>query len=330
MATGALARIYRLADLVGPVGVGIAVSVVAYVVGLVSRSVFSSIYEAARNIAGIPFLLIGWFASSRIKGVRVKPERLGVNFSINSSNVFETIDEARVVMDELTARFMRDNDFRQQIRTHVSPEAMKFFCQHAENYHINIKLKGPEGKNLTLLRYWFDLNELSDREKVDKLIDAVYSRIEEEGEYGVVDTIEVFMASLILLQPLIENLEEDYSYAPERLVIASTAAYDRWDRLQAEADFRSAVVPPLVGLAAVLWFTDAHPAVPWALVAFCVVLLRMSSSLGTEARQQLLTLIMADVIESKTLAKIRHGNVVPEFVRRGVTDGGLGARLPNK
>jgi hypothetical protein len=99
------------------------------------------------------------------------------------------------------------------------------------------------------------------------------------------------------------DLESDIDLGPGRLVVSGPAAYERWDQLRGEAEFRLSVVPPLIALIVVLrhWLTGPIVAVSTIPI---VVLLALGLQKGRLAQEQLRAAIEAKVIESLALAKL--------------------------
>jgi hypothetical protein len=100
----------------------------------------------------------------------------------------------------------------------------------------------------------------------------------------------------------VSEVVDELKVVPARIVIDNAVTYERWDRLNAEAEFREALVPPLL---AIIFALAARGAMSWfvaiVLVAVPLIILFQGAAKENEARIQLIEAIDADAIKVAAL-----------------------------
>lgn len=103
----------------------------------------------------------------------------------------------------------------------------------------------------------------------------------------------------------ITDLEHDLKLAPARLAVSAPSAYDRWDRLVGEAEFRLAVAPPLVAINTLAYIKGWIDVFDILLLLIPIVTLLALGLINLQrAREQLEVAIDAGVVESVALGKL--------------------------
>ena len=116
----------------------------------------------------------------------------------------------------------------------------------------------------------------------------------------------------------LESLREDLRLLPSRLVSKEPAIYERWNRIDAEAEFRSEIIIPIAALFGILSYRlGTEPGVHLFVAFLCsalggviiTILSQLSRQRTREARRQLLDAMDIGLIESPTLREIDDGVV---------------------
>lgn len=116
------------------------------------------------------------------------------------------------------------------------------------------------------------------------------------------------------------DLENELRLAPARLAVLAPPAYDRWDRLEGEAEFRFAVVPPLASLLIFGWQRSwMHPMLCLLLLAPLAVLLFLGTQNAERAQEQLVAAVEAEVISSESFKRLISEELYPTVDRAEAT-----------
>jgi hypothetical protein len=98
---------------------------------------------------------------------------------------------------------------------------------------------------------------------------------------------------------------------PEQLLVAAPAVHERWDRLNAEAEFRLGLAPPLLLLPLVVDSLGQHNFLILALALLPTALLVWSGrEKSADARNQLIGAWRAEVVPSPALKSAREGKIL--------------------
>lgn len=143
--------------------------------------------------------------------------------------------------------------------------------------------------------------DLSDPDRETKITNQLSDLIE-ESDFPAIESI---VDSTIDVDLHAQDVVSELQLVPERLVGDKPATYERWDRLNAEGEFREAVVPPLVAIIIVLFSRGAltWPSGLLLLIPAVVILIQGMIRLA-EANGQLIQTLEADVISSTSLKRL--------------------------
>ncbi|WP_433652883.1 hypothetical protein ACQP2C_11920 [Micromonospora zamorensis] len=119
-----------------------------------------------------------------------------------------------------------------------------------------------------------------------------------------------WIESLVSLESHADVLEQELTFLPSKLVASSPESYERWDRLAAEAEFRRALMAPVLGLGASLFERGIPPLITLPITVAASYFLWISSRSRTRlALEQLSQCISGGLISSPELDRIRSGNL---------------------
>lgn len=118
-----------------------------------------------------------------------------------------------------------------------------------------------------------------------------------------------------------EALADDVNLVAAQLQTAKEKTYEQYDKAKTEADFRAALVLPLLLVAAIIGLRLAQEGLPWGgagvlvgAAALLVGLAFTASSRLQEANQILVTALVLGHVELPALAAVKrlpHGNSQP-------------------
>jgi hypothetical protein len=327
-ASSPLREVYELAALTGPVGLAVAASFAAYLIGILSVAVFRFAGRAASYASSYVFreILRGGtslfnrlprragsmrgFASVGNRLWRVQ-ERLGQR--VQSTQVWNSIAWGMAVT-VLARRFSTNTGFRRRV---------------VESFEYNLKtavLEGPEvrwigGISKALQEEFQTLQSDQSESGLEAARRAVeidlWPKLTDIAEFDrrlakhIVSTAYQFSPRSL---GWTLDLENDLRLAPAQLAVSAPPAYDRWDRLEGEAEFRFAVVPPMAMLVALGWERGwLHPLLSILLLIPLAVLLLLGTQNAQRAREQLVAAIEARVIDSDAFKKLIAEDLFPNM-----------------
>jgi hypothetical protein len=242
-ADGVVRDIYRVVDASGPVAVGAGVTFLAYMLGILSTGIFKS--ENLREIAIMPVigtLTILYYLIKCPLGKRIRSHRPSVLDDLDESilkydEIFiqATIHRTEdVVVRKLTDRAMTDREYRDALVQESDPEAEGYIEGLRTVFHIHTgPPSNPIEENALLERIRAHIKEIG----LQTFISTAASRHERL-------LIEALVWSVGEVRRRISEIVDELRVVPARIVVDNAATYERWDRLNAEAEFREAVVPP--------------------------------------------------------------------------------------
>jgi hypothetical protein len=150
--------------------------------------------------------------------------------------------------------------------------------------------------------------EMKDEERLAAL-SLLGPELAKEAERNSTERRAVIYAT-VDVERHVEDLVQELRLIPEKLVGDRPAAFERWDRLDAEGEFRLAIVPPLWGLLAAAAMRGLVP-LPVALLLSVAVLVILWQGFqkSDEAYAQLIQSIEAGFPVSATISRISEGDL---------------------
>jgi hypothetical protein len=279
-ANGLWGDIYRLGEGIGTPGALAAASFVAYVIGILN--------ERLSRLLTIPLLAIRGLIRLRISSLP--------HFTLRD-----------VVGDVMVQRYWDSKDFRNAIAGYLTPAKL---ADYVRLIQADDQLGLSPRREDSLRDINPDMIEKSSLEDHSAFNDA-YHRIiaaAEVNEAQLRDLLEWVIDTMAMAK----SLEEDLPLIPARLVGKEPEIYERWDRLQAEAEFRFSIVPPLLALILLLanrlGFSYLLAILP------CLYLQYEGFRKQREATAQLAESLRAGRAPSPVLDRLRTGE--PQWSRR--------------
>ena len=225
--TPQLRQVYRLFEFLGRPATLAALTVVAYLIGLVSLSMTEGLRRGARWIASYGSLFGRW---------RRRGSNRRVGELLRDTTVLQPAQ--RVVLARLDRRLLKDAAFRDELRARVDqaivPAQRELWVQ-LQTLHRALTDDERSTFSVNACRSPFPLPFVLDAE-VNSELQRSYS-LRQELLLRFVD-LELYV------QGAVREVEE----LPARLLKGAPEVFAAYDRLRAEAEFRNAVALPLTAL----------------------------------------------------------------------------------
>jgi hypothetical protein len=126
--------------------------------------------------------------------------------------------------------------------------------------------------------------------------------------------VGILLQTLVRAEELLFSLSDDLRRVPARLVGKEQEIYERWDRLNAESEFRLSIAMPLLILSIVLAVRSSP--VSLLLIIPITYLIYEGIESRTAADIQLAESIRAERITSPPLARLKSGEPLWRFPQR--------------
>jgi hypothetical protein len=311
-AHGVLKDIYRVVDVSSPIAVGVGLTFVAYMVGMLSTGLLTApvrgmvylILTVVRTVVlllpGLLLLLIGrvadrffsfteedYYVTDRVS---LWPDRIGRKFSRAPITRAE-----KLVIRKISDKVLNDSTYRKWILGHLEEWNLREFVRQARKRQI-------------YTRYELVMEDAT-LEK-DKRLIKIREILSEDLAPGADEYAEALVSSVADVNRHARDLLDELKLVPERIVGDKPATYERWDRLSAEGEFRQGIVPPLIAIIAVLMVRGVLNW-PSGLLAAVLPLAILYQGIGKEyaAQAQLMQTIEADVIQIDLLERLTAHNL---------------------
>jgi hypothetical protein len=275
-----LARIFPLIHDFGWVAVGVATSVVAYVLGILSIALTHSLPSAISHSDFMRELSTDDYYPVRWPGAQDAIEYL------------------------LNERFVIDDEFRQNLVEKLDVEALTSVLSEKFNRNrgpvlILAKKRWRVPEDLASIR---EASAQERQEIAETLIGGAASNASLRAN---------LIEAVINLPSISDRATIELDALPEQLLVAAPAVHERWDRLNAEAEFRLGLAPPLLLLPLVVDSLGQHNFLILALALLPTALLVWSGrEKSADARNQLIGAWRAEVVPSPALKSAREGKIL--------------------
>jgi hypothetical protein len=333
-AAAPLRQIYELAALAGPVSLAVAASFAAYLTGILSVAVFRMVGRAASYATSYAFreLLRGGTAlfnslprrAGAMRGFASVGNRLWriqgqLGQRARSRQIWNSV-AWNMAIAVLTRRFSTNTAFRRSVVNSFEYNLKTALLEGPDLRWIGGVPRGLHEEYLTLQA---DQSEAG-LEAAQKAVEIdLWPKLVEIAEFDrqlakhLVSTAYQFSPRSL---GWTLDLENELRLAPARLAVLAPPAYDRWDRLEGEAEFRFAVVPPLASLLIFGWQRSwMHPMLCLLLLAPLAVLLFLGTQNAERAQEQLVAAVEAEVISSESFKRLISEELYPTVDRAEAT-----------
>jgi hypothetical protein len=304
-AQGVLKDIYRVVDGVDHVAVAAGLTFVAYLLGILSTGLLTPlilfIVRLPLYISAIP--LIVYILFSELLVTRGSAE-YGIGTVLRESGIarwrYKTsrslpLRAQRVALRRMSNKVLTDNDYRGIFLTRLRERLDKIISRGSTT------LGSDALRRLQFVRDLIDNSNIDNNKKAAQILE----RLSEYLDDGYLEAAEALVDSVVNVGRHAEDILDELTLVPERLVGDRPATYERWDRLRAESEFRQAVVPPLLAITAALF---ARGLLSWPSVLLFVVppvlILIQGMSKANDADGQLMQVLEANVISAAAIDRL--------------------------
>jgi hypothetical protein len=301
-AHGVLKDIYRVVDASSPVAVAAGVSFIAYMLGILSTGLLKR--ERVRGVVvwpiQLPLMVLHSFVESRWgKRIRdrwpsLQDKLQEVVWRYDDLFVLPTIRRAELlVLRKLADRAMTDSQYLRSLIQELGEEDEEYIKGVREV--ISIYTGGTPEEAISGGIYEENLRREIKQTGLDTFLTS-------SAQYRNRKAIEALVWVAEDVRQYVSEVRDELKVMPARIVIDNPATFEQWDRLNGEAEFRDAVVPPLVAIIVALGIRDAFDsslAIVLGLVPIAVFLQGVAKE--NEAQIQLIEAIEADAIKTTAL-----------------------------
>jgi|SRR5215216_1143375 len=275
-ATGLIADIYEMTQAAGRVAVGVALTFLAFLIGTIAGPLTRPLgFAYTRYVTQRRQYLKPDFGSwTPPRKVRIRPET-------NEDPVNAPL--LKLMLEHLEHRLDRDERFRTEVERRL---------RHTQVSKVNVSWTGfDEGYKASLLM----------EDALSALNPESRHRYQPGLRIGILCTV---VNIYDYWSPFVKDVAQ---YVPQRLLGKEPELYATYDRYRAEAEFRLAIVPPLMFSIAIL----AVQLSPIWLLGWsgCYFLLALAYQSRRDAIFQLAQFLASERIESPTLKELSTGPV---------------------
>ena len=292
-ATGPIADVYSLGSGLGLSYVVAMLSFVAYLIGILSTGTLS---PAIRLLVALPRRLASRARLRMFSG----PANL-------TGRILSRLRD--LVIDAATNAYSTKSEVHTAVTTRLDADTTWLALRRLHGEKVAHKVVQTRHQAANGLLYTNRLIvELSDEQRAAAL-SLLRPELVKEAERSSTERRELIYAT-VDVERHVEDLVQELRLVPEKLVGDRPAAFERWDRLDAEGEFRLAIVPPLWGLLVATIIRGLLP-LPVVLILSAVVLVILWQGIqkGDEAYAQLIQSIEAGFPSSPAISRISEGDL---------------------
>jgi hypothetical protein len=308
----------RLYAIGGSVLLASSVTFTAYLIGILSQGsatpildrLYAILAPTSATLFFTPALILGLLAkrlsrSKRtVKFLEGQEELARLTYSrLTRADFYSTAK--RLAVNSAVSAYRADESFRQKFAERLTPERFILTARrlseprHLENF-------GATGA----LRQYYQQVLRQAEEGPDEYGAVAHRELANFERHALQDKefIEFWVNELMSIESHARVLEQELAFLPAKLVAASPESYERWDRLAAEAEFRRALMAPVLGLGLALVERGIAPILILPATVVASYCLWISSRNRTRlALDQLSQCIAGGLISSPELDRIRAG-----------------------
>ena len=314
-AHGVLRDVFRVVQMSSPVLIGAGLTFVAYMVGILSTGLLTRtiriVCTALLIVAFLPIAIIVLLLDRLLMWWRPYLHNRYTNaIESTSDSVRRFVDSPYMraeglVIRRLTARVLRDPASRDLFLKYLAdPYAIRRYIRKTGNprlYEHVSKMSPSELFNVPL-------NKDEEKEKI--LQTEVRNEFSRDLNMGFTQVAQRLVQSVVNIRRHGRDILNELKLVPERIVGDKPATYERWDRLSAEAEFRQAVVPPLIAVLAAL---VSRGVIDWSsatlLLVPPLVILFQGIRKENAAQAQLIQILEAEVIKVAPIERLETNDL---------------------
>ena len=295
--TGVMHDVYRVVVAASPTAIGVGLSFVAYMVGILSTGLLTRPVRVIVMITAFPLFLPLLLLIALLSLVE-KPWPLLGDFMDQAREAVSDIltwlytpayyRVSDLVTRELSNRVLAQPTYREALLDRLSAN-LPAFLRAARRSTLYSKKR---------IQAW---SRSSEENQLREVRDALSQDI--MGGYR--SRAEILVKTVVDTEKHVQDILDELHRTPERLIIRNPNTYERWDRLNSEAEFRQAIVPPLIAIIAVIALRGAI-SLPASLVLSAGPLAILIQGIRKEyaSQAQLIQAIEAGVIDAATVTRL--------------------------
>jgi ferredoxin-fold anticodon binding domain-containing protein len=193
------------------------------------------------------------------------------------------------IAKRVSEKVLADSQYRDAVLSKLESRlGLRLFLRTAQSYSLYSRDR---------LRTW-------SRQDQERTVDEVRGVLAQELKAGYLTSAIVLVKSVVDIESHAIDVLDELQLVPERIVGDKPATYERWDRLSSEAEFRQAVVPPLVAIICVMLSRGLFD-LPYGLLVFTAPLVILIQGIQKElAGQAQLMQAEAGVVQVDSLQNL--------------------------
>ncbi len=214
-----------------------------------------------------------------------------------------------VTVRTISRRILDDEQYRDAVISHFTGDDVDMFIRRLGSGRVRYEASfqrrrldrlSPEERTL-------DEEGIAEiyKRRQGQRFGRIRKRLSDELDHGYGATAEALVEAVVDVDRHASDIVAETRLVPERIVGERQATYERWDRLKAEAEFRLALAPPLIAVAAVL---IARQALTWPYGLLCMVIPLVIFLQGVskefQAAAQLIQLLEASVVRAAPIERL--------------------------
>jgi hypothetical protein len=298
-ADGVLKDIYRVAGASNPVAIAAGLTFIAYLLGILSTGPLNRIVPIIWTLLILPIALTGIAIDSI--GRRIKKRRQGGHLTeFADDDLWASLTRRRL----WTSTADRKLDLlteRASTAILTDPNHSDTFLEKLEERSIRRLVRRMDGFGVYRYQILMDNPREDEEGKLVKLREMLAEDLHEGSKAAAV----ALFAAEVDVYGHLNEIDKELELVPERIVSEKPATYERWDRLVAEAEFRTAIVPPLFAIVAVLAGRGVLGWPLWLLAAIVPSVIYYQGVLKENAAEaQLIQTVEANVVQLTALERL--------------------------
>jgi hypothetical protein len=242
--TGVMHDVYRVIEAASPAAIGVGLSFLAYLVGILSTGLLTRPVRVAVMATAFPLVLPLLLLLTLLSVVEKPWPHLGDITDQASEAISDLLTwlytpahyrVGDLVTREVSDRVLAEPTYREALLDQLSAN-LPAFLRAARRSTLYSKKR---------IQAWSKFGE-------EHRLQAVRDALSQDITDGYRSRAEILVKTVVDTEKHIQEVLDELHLIPERLIIQSPNTYERWDRLNSEAEFRQAIFPPLKATIAVL------------------------------------------------------------------------------
>jgi hypothetical protein len=206
----------------------------------------------------------------------------------------------KLVVGKLAKRILEDSEFREMLLQRIETTR----CELTERWIIRL-----EGAFWLRKDHRDELRSVGHEQKTQTAREVLPVYLEKNNRHAT-EAASLLVRWTVDVDQHAAEISQELSLVPERIVNDKHATYERWDRLNAEGEFRQAIAPPLIGILVVLTLRGVLVRPVWLILAIApLILLLQGIRKATEAKAQLMQIVEAEVVQIAPVERLNTADL---------------------